>query len=71
MNLLPVGPLDDPPVVDVLGVVTRDLLLVRRSSLVRVLDWVLGVVTVQPARCSVRVPERHLRTVHHLERLAP
>ena len=55
-----VGPLDDPPVVDVLVVVARHLLLVAAAALVGVLDRVLALVAVQPARHAVRVAQRHL-----------
>ena len=64
------GPFDDPPIVDVLVVVAGDLLLVRRASLVGILDRIFVGVTVQPAGLAVTVAQRHLRTVHHLQRLA-
>lgn len=48
-------PLHDPPVVDVLETVARDLLLVRRAAPVRVAHRVHVRVRVQPARAPVRM----------------
>ena len=59
-EIRPVRPFNDPPVVDIFSLVASNLLLVAGSALVGVLDRVLGIVTVEPARRTVTVPQRDL-----------
>jgi len=60
---------NDPPVVDVLCVVTSNLLLMTGTTLIRIFDWVISIVAVQPAGISVSVTKRDLRTVNNFQRL--
>ncbi len=62
---------DDPPVIDVLEVVARDLLLVGGAAVVRVTQRVRVVVGVEPARRrAVRATQRHLGAERDVERLS-
>jgi len=70
-QVLPVRPLDDPPVVDVLVGVAGDLLLVGGPAPVRVPDRIDVLVAVEPAGLPVGVPEGHLGAVRDHPRLAP
>ena len=61
----------DPPVVDVLEVIARDLLLVGGAASVRVAERVRVVVRVQPAGCrAVCATQRHLRPERYFQRLS-
>ena len=62
--------LDDPPVIHVLEVITRDLLLVGGAAFVRVPERVRVVVWVEPAGCGAVGPtQRYLRAVRDLQGL--
>ena len=66
----PVRSLDNPPVVDILSNIAGNLLLVRRSTLVRVLNGVIDSMAVQPTRWTVRVPQSNLWAVDNFKWLA-